>query len=486
MNSQIRRVGLVVLVMFGVLFVNLNYIQLVKAEKLANHPRNRRLLLAEYAIERGAILSADQITLARSEPTPKAALKYLRTYDTAELFAHAVGYYSVRFGREGLERTHNKELSGKGGVLTIQDIGDRFLKGTELGDTLILSLDSRVQRAALESLDGHKGAIVALDPITGQVLAMVSLPSFNPNPLSQHSSTGQEETYRSLLAHDDDPLVNRATRRTYPPGSTFKLVTAIAALQNGRGVDTTFPATEAYTPAQTSTSIRNFGGANCGGSMAEAMRDSCNTYFARLGAELPKGALEETATALGFTQVPPIDLPALASELPTTAQLKSPAFAAQSAIGQFEVAATPLQMALVAAAIANGGKVPEPQLVREVQDARGAVVKQTKPRVWRDAFSKETADALKQMMIAVVDSGTGRSASISGVKVAGKTGTAQAGTEGSGTFAWFVAFAPADAPRIAIAIVVEGAGDPKNETGGRLAAPMAKKVLEAHRRIAGW
>lgn len=486
MNAQIRKVGLAVLVMFGIMFFNLNYIQIVQAEKLANDPRNRRLLLAEYAIERGAILSADQVTLARSDPTPAAALEYLRIYDTLELFAHAVGYYSVRFGREGLERTHNKELSGKGGVITIQDIGDRFLKGSERGDTLVLSIDTRVQKAAMSALTGHKGAIVALDPVTGQILAMVSLPSFDPNPLSQHSAKGQEDAYRSLLGRDDDPLVNRATRRTYPPGSTFKLVTAAAALQNGRGPDTAFAVTDSYTPPQTDKAIHNFGGGSCGGSMSEALRVSCNTYFAQLGAELPRGALEATARAFGFDEVPPIDLPVVPSKLPSTAQLKSPAFSAQSAIGQFEVAATPLQMALVAAAIANAGKVPEPKIVAEIQDSRGAVVEQAKPKIWRDAISVETASLLKLMMVAVVDTGTGRSASLSGVKVAGKTGTAQAGIEGNDTFAWFVAFAPADAPRIALAVVVEGGGDPKNETGGRLAAPIARKVLEAHRLVAGW
>lgn len=486
MNKQVRLVALSILIMFGALFLNLAWIQVINAEKLANNPANTRLLLKEYGLERGWIRSADQKDLAISEPTPEKELKYLRRYPTGPLFAHPVGYYSIRFGRGGLEQSHNEDLSGRGGVVTMQELGDRLLGHGQMGDNLALSIHTRVQQAAFDALGQRKGAIVALDPLNGQVLAMVSKPSFDPNPLSQHEGAVQERAWRALSSDDNRPLNNRTATETNPPGSIFKLVAAAAGLEHGVGPDTTYPSEQGYQARGTDRVIRNFGGATCGGDMADALRVSCNAYFARLGAELPEGAIEETAEAFGFGEKPPIDLRAVGSKLPSSEQLEEPAFAALSAIGQHSVAATPLQMALVAAGISNGGKVPVPKLVRQVEDARGGVVRQATAEIWKEAVSSQTAETLKEMMVGVVEAGTGRSAAIPGAKVAGKTGTAQAGASGQNTLAWFVAFAPADSPRIAIAVMVEGAGDASNETGGRLAAPMAKQVLQAHRSVAAW
>ena len=486
MNTQIRRVAFAVLLMFAAVFLKLNWIQLVRAEELANHPSNTRLLLKEYAIARGAILTSDNQILAQSKKTPQGELKYLRLYEQGPLFAHITGYYSVRFGRTGIERAFNSELVGKGGVITIQDLGDRLTSEGERGDDVVLSIDSRMQQAAAQALGSRRGAVVALEPSSGRIIAMYSSPNFDPNPLSQHSADGQKQAWQSLNADAAKPLLSRATGSIYAPGSTFKLVTAAAALESGRGPDTTFGDAKEYLPPQTDKPMGNFGGSTCGGDMAQALKVSCNTYFARLGAELPRGALEKTARAFGFGERPPLETTVAASRLPTGEQLKSPAFAAQSAIGQFDVAATPLQMALVAAGIGNGGNVPEPRLVIEVRDSRGKVIDQVDSKIWRQAVSSQTADTLKQMMIAVVEDGTGQAAAIGGVAIAGKTGTAQVGATGEDNLAWFVAFAPADSPKIALAVVVEGAGDPRSETGGRLAAPIAKKVLEAHRGVAGW
>jgi len=477
---------MVILGMFGALFVNLSWIQLVDAEKLANNPANTRLLLKEYSLERGAIRSSDGKTLAVSEPTPAEPLKFLRKYPEGPLFAPAVGYYSVRFGRAGLEQAHNKELTGSGGVITMQDLGDKLLGKGEKGDNLVLSIDSKVQQAAFDALGSRKGAVVALDPLTGQILALVSKPSFDPNPISQHSSEGQQQAWDSLIKNPDRPLNNRAASETYAPGSTFKLITAAAALENGVNPDKSFPAANGYQPPQTNRVIGNFGDSTCGGNMAEALRVSCNAYFARLGAELPSGALEKTAQAFGFTEKPPLDSRVVASRLPDSSQLKSPAFRALTSIGQLSVSATPLQMALVAAGIGNSGKIPVPKLVKQVEDARGGIVESAKSETWKQAVSPQTAETIKQMMVGVVEGGSGGAAAIPGVKVAGKTGTAQAGVSGQNTLAWFVAVAPADAPRIALAVVVEGPGEGSTETGGRLAAPMAKLVLQAHRSVAGW
>lgn len=486
MNKQVRLVALTILVMFGALFLNLSWIQVINAEKLANNPANTRLLLREYGLERGWVRSADDKDLAESEPTPQKELKFLRRYPTGDLFAHPVGYYSIRFSRGGLEQSHNEDLSGRGGVVTMRELGDRLLGQGQKGDNLALSIDSRVQQAAFSALGQRKGAIVALDPLNGQILTMVSKPSFDPNPLSQHEGDVQQQAWDQLNSNKDRPLSNRTTRERYPPGSTFKLVAAAAGLEHGVGADTKYPSAEGYQARGTDRVIRNFGGSTCGGDMADALKVSCNAYFARLGAELPEGALEETATAFGFGEVPPIDLAAVSSRLPTSEQLESPAFAALSAIGQHSVAATPLQMALVAAAISNEGKVPVPKLVRQIEDARGGVVRQASSETWKEAVSSQTANTLKDMMVSVVEGGTGRAAALPGTRIAGKTGTAQAGASGQNTLAWFVAFAPAESPRIAIAVMVEGAGDARDETGGRLAAPMAKQVLQAHRTVAGW
>jgi peptidoglycan glycosyltransferase len=486
-NNQIRSVGLAALLVFGIVLANLTWLQVIRAETLVNHERNLRLLLREYSIERGAILSADGQTLAQSQPTQNEELKFLRLYPHGQLFAHVTGFYSLVYGREGLERTHNKDLSGRGGVLTIQDLGDLFLGRGQKGDTLVLSIDSRLQTAASEALGNRKGAVVAIDPLNGQVLAMAAFPSFDPNPLSGHSPDEIRAAWQAHQNNPDKPMLNRASAEAYPPGSTFKVVTAAAALEAGRGVDTAYPAGTEYQPPQTDRVIHNFGGASCGGTMADALRVSCNIYFAQLGAELSQEAFEATANGFGFGEVPPLDLRTGPSRIPSPENLRSPAFRAQAAIGQFDVTATPLQMALVAAGIANDGQVPVPKLVKEVRDARGVVVDQASAEVWREAISPQTSETLTQLMVSVVESGTGTGARIAGIKVAGKTGTAQTGREGDAPHAWFIAFAPADAPRIAVAVIVENGGDLGNDaTGGRLAAPIAKRVIETYREVAGW
>lgn len=487
MNRQIRRVAFAALIAFGLVFLNLNWIQIVRAERLASHPSNVRLLLKEYSVERGAILSSDLATLAQSQPTPEEELKFLRTYPTGPLFAHTVGYYSIVFGPDRLERTYNRALTGQGGVVTMQDLGDRLLGRGKKGDTLVLSIDARVQQAAAEALGERKGAVVAIDPLNGEVLAMVSFPSFDPNPLSGHDPRTIRETFEALDQDPNKPMLNRAARESYPPGSTFKAVTAASALEHGRGLDTAFPPVREYQPPQTERTIQNFGGRTCGGTMAEAFRVSCNVYFARLGAELPEGALAETARGFGFGEELPLDISSSRSRIPSDQDLRSPAFTAQASIGQFDVSATPLQMAMVAAGIANGGKVMVPRIVKETRDARGARVEETRPQIWKQAVSGRTAATVRDLMLSVVEAGTGTAAAIPGVQVAGKTGTAQTGREGEAPHAWFIGFAPTETSRIAVAVLVENGGDLGNEaTGGRLAAPIAKRVIEAHRQAAGW
>jgi peptidoglycan glycosyltransferase len=485
-NRQIRIIALIALVLFGVAFVNLNWVQLVNAQHLANNPANVRVILKEYAIARGPILSADEKTVAQSVKTPTETLKYLRTYPEGPTFSHVSGYYSYVYGRAQLEATYNKQLTGQSGGLTMQDLSDQLLGGTTQGDTVVTTINDQLQKAAAQALGSHKGAVVAIDPSTGAVLAMVSSPSYDPTAISGHDPTAVTAAWKALQADPGKPMLNRAASQTYPPGSTFKTITAAAALQNGLGVGTSYAPALQFLPAQTNSPIKNFGNEVCGGDMTSAFTQSCNVYFAKLGTQLPPGALAKTARDFGFGQPPPLDIGDVASRLPTDADLKSPAFTAQSAIGQYNVAATPLQMALVAAGIANQGKIMKPHLVKEVRDPQGNVIQQSSPEVWKTAISPEVAATLTTLMEGVVTSGTGTAAQIPGVRVAGKTGTAQNAT-GAPPHAWFISFAPADAPKIAVAVLVENGGNLGSEaTGGKLSAPIAQQVMVADRQVRGW
>ena len=486
MNRQIRIVGIIALVLFGVTFVNLNWVQLVNAQHLADNPANVRVILKEYAIARGPILSGDEKTVAASVKTPTETLKYLRTYPEGTTYADVSGYYSYVYGRAQLEATYNKDLTGQGGGLTMQSLSDQLLGGTQQGNTVVTTINDQLQKAAAQALGTHRGAVVALDPTTGAILAMVSSPSYDPSTISNHDPNADAAAWKALQADPGKPMLNRATSQTYPPGSTFKVITAAAALENGLGVNTSYAPAAQFLPAQTTSPIKNFGNEVCGGNMTQALTQSCNVYFARLATQLPAGALAKTARDFGFGESPPLDIGDVASRLPTDADLKSPAFAAQSAIGQYNVAATPLQMALVAAGIANQGKIMTPRLVKEVRDPQGNVIRSIPPALWKTAVSPDVAATLTTLMEGVVDSGTGTAAQIPGVRVAGKTGTAQNAT-GQAPHAWFISFAPADAPKIAVAVLIENGGNLGSEaTGGKLSAPIAQQVMVADRQVRGW
>jgi peptidoglycan glycosyltransferase len=487
-NRQIRIVAIIALVLFGVVFINLNWVQLVDAQKLANNPANIRVLLKAYANERGPILSADEKTVAGSKHTPTDAYKWLRTDPSGSLYADVSGYDSLTYGSTELENTYNKELTGQGGRLSMQSLSDQLLGNNTVGDTVVLNINSTLQQVATTALGTKKGAVVALDPNTGAILAMVTSPSYDPNPLASHDPTTIATAWKALQADPDNPMLNRATGATFPPGSTFKVITTAAALQNGFSVSNTYAPATQFLPAQTNSPIKNFGGENCGGDMIEAFTVSCNAYYAKLGTMLPQGALAATARAFGFDSAPPLQIPDAASRIASDADLSSPAFTAQSAIGQYNDAATPLQMALVAAAVADGGKIMAPQLVKEVRDAQGNIISQTQPTLWKTAMDPTTAATLTTMMESVVNSpnGTGTAARIPNVMVAGKTGTAE-NAPGQAPHAWFIAFAPADAPRIAVAVLVENGGNLGNEaTGGAVSAPIAQKVMVADQTLEGW
>ena len=480
MNEPVRRLSVLALVLFLSLMAAASYIQVIEADTLNADARNVRTLYREYGNFRGPLV-IDGEAVVSSTPVD-SPFNYLRTYEDGPLYAPVTGFYSVVYGRSGIEQTENAVLSGQADALFWSRLGDLFAGEEQAGATVELTIQSALQEAAAEALGDQRGAVVALDPRTGEVLAMVSSPSYDPALLADHDTTVVNENYQDLLADEDDPLVNRAIAGdTYPPGSVFKLVVAAAALESGYSPDTLVNAPRELSLPQTSNTIRNYGNAACSSSgdtttLEDALRSSCNTAFADIGLELGWGAIDRKARDFGWEDQLDIPLSAAASRLPEDPDAPQ---TAMSSLGQFEVRSTPLQLAMLAAGIANNGTVMKPYLVKSVRGPDLRVLEVADPEVYSNPMTANQADDLTDMMVTVVESGTGTSARINGVSIAGKTGTAETGVGGP-PHAHFVAFAPADNPVVAVAVVVENGGDLGNEaTGGRLAAPVARAVIEA-------
>jgi len=479
MNRAVNRVGLAVVVLLLVLVAQLTYLQVIDASSLANDPRNSRTYLRDFTRPRGSIISADGKVLARSIKS-NDEYERQRVYPYGELFAQTVGYQSVVVGSTGVEKSYNDALTGRNrGGLHLSDLGDLFVT-KDPTENVILSLRTDAQLLAEQALGGQKGSVVALDPTTGAILALYSNPSFDPQPLAGHD-TKQVQAYYSLLnANPAQTMLPRAYRQIYPPGSTFKIVTTEAALDTGIATpDTTFPVLRSFRPPQAGKAISNFGNEACGGTLEESFIESCNTTFARLGLELGE-AFPPKMNGFGIYDAPPLDLsPGAATSTgptPGTFSTNKPSFAL-SGIGQDGVAATPLQMALVASAVANGGTVMLPHVGARLEDQEGKVLRTVAPKPWRQAMPPTTAATIKGFMVQVVQQGTGTRAQIPGVTVAGKTGTAET-CETCHPHAWFVAFAPAEAPKFAVAVLVENGGSLASEaTGGKVAAPIAAQML---------
>lgn len=478
MNEPARRLSVVVLVLFLALMGAASYIQVIGAEDLNQDPRNVRTLYREYGNFRGPIV-VDGEAVVWSEPVDDP-FNYQRSYTQGSLYAAATGFYSIVYGRSGLEQTENALLNGSADALFWTRLGNLFAGEQQQGASVETTLSGELQAVAAEQLGDQRGAVVALDPATGEVLAMVTSPTYDPELLASHDTATVNANYAELLAQEDGPLINRAIAGdTYPPGSTFKLLVAAAALEGGYTPDT-----ELYGPQEldlpgTSRTISNFGDAECASDeylpLADALRISCNTAFADLGMSLGWGVLERKARDFGWDDPLEMPLPVTASGLPESPNESQ---TAMSALGQFDVRATPLQMAMVASAIANDGVLMKPYLVDTVRASDLTVVSQTEPEEYRQSMSAEDASDLTQMMVGAVADGTGRAARIDGVEVAGKTGTAQTGQD-TPPHAWFVSFAPADDPVIAIAVIVEEGGETgSGATGGSVAAPIARSIME--------
>ncbi len=478
MNRQIRRLGIGLLVLYVALFVQLNVIQVLRANAYNEHPENTRAIIRDFSRPRGQILSAEGAVLARSVPVD-SPFKLQREYPEGELFAHVTGYFSLNAGADGVERTYNDALAGRTGE-RIEELGELLLGEPRTGD-VSLTIPADVQRVARDALGARRGSVVALDPRDGSVLALWSFPSYDPNLLSSVDLDAARDARERLLADEANPLLPRSYRETYFPGSTFKVVTAAAGLASGSVTTTSpvYPTSSAYVPPLTRQPIRNFGGGTCGGAFPAILRVSCNTAFAQMGVDLGAETLVTKAEDFGFNDVPPLDLPAVvASSIGDVAsfQQNTPVLA-MTAIGQNAVRSSPLQMALVAAGVANGGDVMVPHVMREVRDNEGRVVASWEPISWTQAVRPDVAATLTEAMAEVVARGTATRLAVPGVATAGKTGTAQLGNGLS--HAWIVGFAPVEAPRVAVAVIVEAQPGANEQTGGRVAAPIAQAVLDA-------
>lgn len=495
MNAPLRRVGLVVMVLFGMLFVNLNWIQAYKADDYRNSDYNGRVQVAEYERKRGNI-EAGGTAFAVSKETD-GELEYLRTYPGGAKYAHAIGYKPVNLADTGIEEAENAFLAGTSDQL----IGDRLrdlVTGDETaGANVLLTISEQAQDVAYEQLRDNragvsKGAAIALDPRTGAVQALVSMPSFDPNPLASHDSDEATAAYNELQQNPDGPLKNRALGEVLPPGSTFKIVTAAAALENGVTQDTKIPAGPSWTPPSSGEPIGNAAPSICPEeevTLMNAVTESCNTGFAQLGVRLGADTLKEKARQFGFEQD---DLtvgrlgedgePVAASR---TGSMENPdgsvdpAALAQSSIGQRDVRMTPLQGALIAATVANDGSQMRPYLVSQILGAdRTTNYYTAEPDELRQPVSDQVAADLREMMESVVQNGTGRNARISGYTVGGKTGTAQAGPD-TPPHGWFIGFALDEDgnPVSAVCVLLEEAGDGGSAEAARIAGQIMRAAI---------
>jgi peptidoglycan glycosyltransferase len=478
MNSALRKVVLACLLMFGALMVNANILQVGEASSLKNKPENGRQLAERLSRERGPIV-VGTVSVAKSMPI-NDQYKYQRAYPAGPLYAPVTGYYTL-YTATGIEKSQDDLLSGEDDRLFVRRLSD-YLTGREpQGGAVVLTLDAKAQYVAAQALGNKKGAVVAIDPRTGAILAMYSSPSFDPNPLASHDAKKASAAYTKLADDPNDPLLNRAAQQTYPPGSLFKIVTSAAALSSGKYTPTSvIPAPHQLKLPDSTSVLNNFGGETCGNGTTDTLIDaltiSCNTAFGQLGLNLGADALGNQARAFGIgSTIPDLGIPQATSVFPSDLDRPQTAL---SAIGQYNVRITPLQAAMIVAAVADKGTLMRPYIIDQLRAPNLSVLDRTTPHELGQAIAPDVAAELTLMMQSVVDHGTGTAAQIPGFSVAGKTGTAQHAT-GAAPHAWFAGFAPVGSPKVAVAVVVEDGGNSGNEaTGGTVAAPIAKAVMQ--------
>lgn len=483
MNKKIRQLAFGMMVLYVLLFAATNYWQVGRASDLNGDPDNYRSIRREFDRPRGDIITADGVVVAQSVPNPQGStFPYHREYPLGTLYAGVTGYYSFGFGATQVERTQNAELTGQTGQQVIGNLED-IVRGTDGTGDVWLTIDSQLQATAQSALNGRNGSVVMLD-MDGRVLAMYSNPSFDPNQIANPDHDAAGDAMQALLDDEDNPLLNHAYRERFMPGSTFKVITTGIALEAGLVfTDTEFERVTEWTPPQTSNPIQNYDGSNCGGDLREVFRRSCNIPFAQLALTVGPDGMIAGTQAWGIGQQIPFDLPgAAASTFGSTDNLDQQLpIVAMRGFGQQEDQMVPLHMAMVAQTVANGGEMMEPFVVDHTTDSQDRTLTRTDPEVWLRPISPETAATLNELMQGVVTDGTASCClGISGIQIAAKTGTAQLNNSGEAerSHAWIIAFAPADNPQYAIAVILEDSEEVSASTGGRLAGPIAQRMLE--------
>lgn len=485
MNTSLRRISVTVMALIVLLLLNATLTQVFRADGLRADPRNQRVLLDEYSRQRGQITAAGQV-LASSVAT-SGRFRYLRTYPNPFVYAPVTGFYSLTYSSTGLERAADAVLNGSDQRLFGRRLADFFTGRDPRGGNVDTTIVPRVQQAAWDAMQQGcngpcMGAVVALEPSTGRILSLVSAPSYDPNLLAAHDGAAQSAAWQRLGDDPTNPLTNRAISERYPPGSTFKVITTAAALQAGLTEDEQLTALPAIPLPDSTATLENYGGAPCGSgqtaSLREAFARSCNTAFVALGLRIGADALRGTAESFGL-DTPPDPIPLQVAES-TVGPIGDRAALGMSAIGQKDVAMTPLQNALVAATIANQGVTMQPFLVSSLKSPDLTTIDTTVPQQQRRAVSPQVAAKLRDLMVGA-EQNTQQKGVIPGVQIASKTGTAEHGTDPRNTppHAWYIAFAPAQTPKVAVAVLVENGGDRLSATGGAVAAPIGRAVIAA-------
>lgn len=478
MNKPLRHVALAMMIMVVLLMGNLTYVQVIQANDLREHSLNNRTTYEEYSRERGQITAGGQ-TLARSEPNDDEQMKYQRIYPNGPMYAPLTGFYSFSYGSNGIERAQDKILNGTAESLAFGRFSDMITGEKPRGGNVELTVDPKVQEAAYEGLTsrGYEGSAVALDPQTGAILGMANSPSYDPNRLTSRDANEVKANWDEMESDSSSPMLNRGVSEIYPPGSVFKLITTAAALQNGYSPNSQVQDSSSITLPNTDTPLPNYGGKQCqGNTLTEALAHSCNTAFAEVAGDVGADKLRDTAAGFGFGEDLEIPMSVAKSDL---GPMSDPASLYQSGIGQRDVRTTPLQNAMMAAAIANDGTLMKPQLVQSTRGPDMSELDSLQPEEMSTAVPPEVAGQIREMMLNSEENTKG-SGKISGVEIASKTGTAQHGDAEDKPHGWYVAFAPAENPRIAVAVMVENGGDEGEEaTGGSIAAPIGREVIRA-------
>jgi penicillin-binding protein A len=493
-NAPLRRVGVVILVLFALLFVNLNWVQAYKSDAYRTSKYNGRVQLTEYQQQRGAILDARGNVIASSKATSDS-LKYQRVYPQGAMFEPIIGYRPVNLGATGVEKSEEEFLNGT----STDRLQDLFFTSTSAGDIVTTTLIKSVQQVAYNDLinngpNGNVGAAVALDPTSGEILALVSTPSFNPNPLASHNTNSALSTYTKLNSQSPNPLLNRATQETYPPGSTFKVIMSALALSTGSYTpQTTVPAGPAYTPLPGSSfTMTNDDAGTCPDAeitLIDALTVSCNTAYGQLGVALGSKAIIQEAKAFGFGDNSLTlagsgknAIGVAASETGVMTQpngTDDPNYVAQSSIGQHDVRMTCMEGALIAATVANNGIQKRPYLISKIQNPDLTTNYLAQPTDNATPITPVVAQELQTMMKSVVDNGTGTGAQISGYYVGGKTGTAQ-NIKGAENHRWFIGFAMKDGhPIAAVAVLLVNAGNLGKQGAPKIAGDILKAAIAA-------